>query len=300
MKRREPRREEQHLITPVVGVVLVLVFAAWGAQQAAIKIGNGEMAPVFQAGLRSIGATALLTVWSVFAGQPPWKMGLKVWEIIALGVLFTLDFGLLYLGLDLTSASRGTILYYTGPLMMALGAFVLVPGERVGRVGVLGLVIAFAGTGLILGRAGFAGTASLAGDALCLAGAAAWAATILLIKSTSLVSVPASAALYFQLAGSAVLLPALSLLIGESWDVPKTPAPLAALAFQIVVVAFASYLVFFRLLKTYPLSTLSAWTFLVPVFGIATSAAILNEPISTPFFAGAAMVITGLALVTRR
>ncbi len=283
--------------------LLVLVFAAWGAQQAAIKIGNAEMAPIFQAGLRSLGATLLLTLWFALRGSPPWRMGVRPWEALALGLLFTLDFALLFLGLDQTTASRGTILYYTGPILIAVGAAALLPAERIGRRGIAGFVLAFAGVAAVLWRNAPSGDGdgggALAGDLLCLSAAAAWAATILLVKTTRLVEVPASAALYFQLAGSAVALPLVSLVAGESWSLPRGTAALSALGFQVIVVAFASYLVFFWMLRRYAAATLSAFSFLAPVFGVLFGAALLGDAVTPSFALGALLVVTGLYLVTR-
>ncbi len=280
--------------------VLVLVFAVWGAQQVAIKVGNAEMAPIYQAGLRSIGATLLLTLWFSLRGSPPWRMGVRPWEAAALGLLFTLDFALLFLGLDQTTASRGTILYYTGPIMIAAGAAAILPAERIGRKGIAGFVLAFVGVGVVLWRGErTAEGGALIGDLLCLGAAAAWAATILLIKTTRLVEVPASAALYFQLLGSAFALPLVSLAVGESWSLPRSPEAISALGFQIVLVAFASYLVFFWMLKRYAAATLSAYSFLAPVFGVLISAALLGDAITLSFGLGALLVVAGLYLVTK-
>ena len=46
------------------------------------------------------------------------------------------------------------------------------------------------------------------------------------------------------------------------------PGAMWPLAFQIVVVTFASYLVWFWLLRHYPATRLSAFTLLTPVFGL--------------------------------
>lgn len=280
-------------------VVLVAVFAVWGAQQVAIKVGNEELAPIYQASLRSIIAASLMTAWFIYQGTPPWKMGVSLWQASALGALFTLDFALLFVGLDITTASRGTILYYTAPIMIAAGTALILPAERIGRLGLLGLCLAFAGVALVLWRGGSVGNGNISGDLFALGAAAAWAATILLIKTTSLINVPASAALYFQLLGSAFLLPVLSFGSGEKWTVPRHLETLTALAFQSVLVAFASYLIFFWVLKQHSASKLSAYSFLAPIFGVVFSWALLGDAITPAFLAGAVLVITGLVLVAK-
>ena len=270
-----------------------------GGQQVAIKVGNDELAPIYQASLRSIIAASLMTAWFVLRGPPIWQFGVSLWQAAALGALFSLDFALLFVGLDLTTASRGTVLYYTAPIMIAAGTAILLPAERIGKVGVLGLCMAFAGVALVLWRSNEGHDGSFTGDLLALGAAAAWALTILLIKTTSLVEVPARAALYFQLLGSAFLLPALSLAMGESWVVPRRAETLLALSFQSVLVAFVSYLIFFWVLKQYSASKLSAYSFLAPIFGVMFSWLVLGDTITGAFAVGAVLVISGLILVAK-
>ncbi|MBF9052543.1 EamA family transporter [Roseobacter sp. HKCCD9010] len=279
--------------------LLIAVFAVWGAQQVAIKIGNEELSPIYQAALRSIVAATLMTIWFLIRGTPPWKMGVSMWQAAALGALFSLDFALLFVGLDLTTASRGTILYYTAPIMIAAGTALILPEERIGRIGTIGLATAFAGVALVLWRGNSGHDGNFTGDLFALGAAAAWAVTILLIKTTSLIHVPASAALYFQLLGSAVLLPILSLALGETWIVPQQVDTYWALGFQSFLVAFASYLIFFWVLKQYSASKLSAYSFLAPIFGVMFSWKILGDEITPAFLGGSVMVIAGLVLVTK-
>ncbi len=102
--------------------VLVVLCAIWGLQQVAIKVANTDISPVLQAGFRSLGAVALLMTWAAFRGQHLIG-GRADWpSALAIGLLFTSNHVLLFIGLDLTSASRGVVLYYTAPFFVALGA----------------------------------------------------------------------------------------------------------------------------------------------------------------------------------
>ncbi|WP_158259831.1 DMT family transporter [Phyllobacterium phragmitis] len=281
-------------------VLMILIFALWGGQQVAIKIGNTELAPIFQAGIRSIGASVLMTMWFLVKGTPPWRMGVGPGAAALLGVLFTLDFALLFLGLNETTASRGTILYYTGPIMIAVGAAVILPSERIGRLGIAGFGLAFLGVLAVLWRnETIANHTSITGDLLCLGAAAAWASTILVIKVTRLIHVPANAVLYFQLLGSAIALPLLSYLVGEEWSAPQSAVVVQAVLFQVVFVAFLSYLVFFWMLQRFSAGTLSAYSFLAPVFGVLLSNQLLGEQVSPLFAIGTLMVVCGLYLVAK-
>ena len=62
--------------------------------------------------------------------------------------------------------------------------------------------------------------------------------------------------------------------------VEPAPALAASLAFQAVVVAFVSYLVWFWLLRRYPATVMSSFTFLTPVFALLLGVGLLGEPLT--------------------
>jgi drug/metabolite transporter (DMT)-like permease len=78
-----------------------------------------------------------------------------------------------------------------------------------------------------------------------------------------------------------------------------TPLTGWAMAFQIVVVVVASYLAWFWLLRHYPASRLSAFTFLTPVFGLILGGVTLGEPLTMELVGALALVAVGIALVNR-
>src|SRR6185437_1008552 len=78
------------------------------------------------------------------------------------------------------------------------------------------------------------------------------------------------------------------------------PLAIAALAYQAVVVAFASYLAWFWLIAHYPASRLSAFSFLAPVLGVLAGGLLLGERV-TPALGGALLLVAlGIWLVNRR
>jgi drug/metabolite transporter (DMT)-like permease len=105
--------------------------------------------------------------------------------------------------------------------------------------------------------------------------------------------------LFYQLAGAAIALLALAALTGEPGLTRPTPLVLGALAYQTLVIAFASYLAWFRLLTRYPASQMAAFTFWTPLVGLAGGAILLGEPVSGALIGGAALVAAGIYLVNR-
>ena len=127
-----------------------------------------------------------------------------------------------------------------------------------------------------------------------------WGAATLVIKVTGLAHISAEKILFYQLAVSALLLTPASLLLGEPLPDLSQPPVLFALGYQIVVVSFASYIVWFWLITQYAPSNLAAFTFLTPVSGVLFGALILDEPVTGPILAALALIGGGIYLVNRR
>jgi drug/metabolite transporter (DMT)-like permease len=67
-----------------------------------------------------------------------------------------------------------------------------------------------------------------------------------------------------------------------------------------VIVAFASYLAWFWLLRHYLAARLSVLSFLTPLFGMLSGVVFLSEPLSARFAAAALLIAAGIALVNLR
>ena len=74
----------------------------------------------------------------------------------------------------------------------------------------------------------------------------------------------------------------------------------AALLFQVVIVTFASYLLWFWLVRHYPATRLSSFTMLTPVFGLLLGAVLLAEPVTARLLIALATVAAGIYLVNRK
>ena len=90
------------------------------------------------------------------------------------------------------------------------------------------------------------------------------------------------------------------MLLREPGVVAVTPVVIASLFYQGVVVAFASYLVWFWLLTRYYAARLSVFSFLTPLFGVIAGVVVLSEPITPAFIGAVAMVGVGIYLVNVR
>ena len=284
-----------------MGLMLV-VCMAWGLQQVALKATATDVAPLLQIALRSgiaAGLVAFLMFWRgerLSLRDGTWRPGVLV------GVLFALEYLLVGEGLRHTSAAHMVVFLYTAPVFAALGLHRKLPAERLQPRQWAGIGLAFSGIALAFfgrGEPLTTGTATgmLWGDALGLLAGAAWGATTVVVRTSQLANAPATQTLLYQLVAAFVLLLLAAVVLGQAGFKP-TPLAWGNLAFQALVVSFASFLVWFWLLRHYLASQMGVLSFMTPLFGVAFGVWLLNEPLEPSFLAGAALVLAGIVLVS--
>jgi drug/metabolite transporter (DMT)-like permease len=287
-------RVDAFAASTLVGLCLI-----WGLSQVAVKVANLGLQPVFQGGVRSLLGTVLVILWCRFRGISLTTRDGTLTAGIVAGLLFGLEFILLYVALDYTSVSRGIVFLYVAPIVVAIGAHFLIPGERLTPIRIAGFVAAFAGIVLCFSdRLSVPSPEAWIGDLLCLIGAFAWGATTLVIKTSTLNRTRPEKVLAYQLAVSAVMMLVLAPLFGpfiREFD----SLVAAAFLYQVLVVVAASYLAWFWLLAHYPASQLSAFTFLSPLFAVIFGALLLSEPVSHWLVLALGLVGFGIFLVNR-
>jgi drug/metabolite transporter (DMT)-like permease len=283
----------------IAALIMVGLTLSWGLNQVSVKLALPEIPPFIQATVRSIGAFAIIAAWARWRGVSLNIRDGTLLAGIAAGVLFGIEFLLIFPGLKLTAASRATLFIYTAPFFVALGSGWLL-GEKLRAVQWLGLFCSFAGLVVAFGVPDASrGGMQLVGDLMMVGAGAAWGATTLVIKATTLRSAPAEKVLAYQLAVSIPMLAVGMLLMGERLDHMPGAVSLGWLAYQTFWVVSLTYAVWFAMVQRYSASRLSAFTFLTPLFGVASGHFVLGEPISWAFGLAVALVIVGLILVNR-
>lgn len=283
-------------------LLLVGCCALWGVNQVAAKIALADLPPLLQAALRSLGAALLLALWARWRGLAVWRNEGTLRSGLAAGALFAVEFACLFVGLQYTTASRMVVFLYLSPFVVALGMPLVARSERLDTMQTLGLVVAFAGVVWAFAE-GFvapaAGPRQWLGDALGIAAGVLWGLTTLVLRGGRLANALPEKALLYQLGVSAVALAAASAAAGEPLPQHVSAAAWLALAFQTVVVTFASYLVWFWLIRHYPATRVAAFTLLTPLFGLLAGVALLGEPLTLRLLLATVAVSCGIALVNR-
>lgn len=280
--------------------IVVFLCLCWGFNQVAVKLALTDIPPLTQAWIRSAGAALIIWIYARTRGISLELRGETLKAGLLAGVLFGLEFVLIYRGLLFTTASRATLFIYVAPFVVVLGSHFLVPDDRFRWTQWAGLLMSFAGLLLAFGLPTPAANANqLLGDVLALGGGIAWGLTTLVVKSSSLARAAPEKTLQYQLVVSAPMLAAAAFIFGE--HIAQMPGAVAvtSLVYQTVWVVALTFLIWFTMVAKYSASRLSAFTFLTPLFGVFAGHLVLGDPI-TPAFAGAvALVIGGLILVNR-
>jgi drug/metabolite transporter (DMT)-like permease len=179
----------------------------------------------------------------------------------------------------------------------------VVPGETLRRIQWTGLLIAFVAVALAFSE-GFRQASPVAGqwrgDALGLAAGILWGLTTLTIRATKMAAASAEKTLFYQVAVTALVAPLLSTLLGEPWRLDYSAQAWGSIALQSAVGAFASYLAWMWMLRHYPATQMSTFTFLTPVFALVFGVVLLGEPLTLKLVLALAGVAAGIVLVSRR
>ncbi len=276
-------------LSPGAVAWMLMLCLSWGFNQIAVKLALPDVPPMLQAMIRSAGALPVLLLIARLRGVRMFERDGTLGAGLFAGLLFGLEFVLLFHGLKLTSASRAVVFLYTAPFFVALGSYQFL-GERLRASQWGGLALSFAGVALAIGvpQANVDGRVLL-GDLLVVGGGALWAATTLVVKTTSLLRAPPEKALGYQVAVSVPILGFAAWIWGETLTRVPGPLALSLMAYQAIWVVGLTFLIWFALVRTYSASKLSAFSFITPLFGVVASYVIMQDTL-TPIFGVAALV----------
>jgi drug/metabolite transporter (DMT)-like permease len=281
--------------------LFVLLCVIWGSTWLVIKVGYGGLGPFNVAALRFAIAAAVFAL-IVPLQRARWPASRTEWALVVWvgAVLYAADYGLIYWGEQFIESGLTAILFATLPLMTALLAHVYVPGERMTMRKLAGTVLAFAGVVALFAdhlRIDVAKAwpmLAIVASAWCAAGAGVASKRYGGSLHPAALNAPA------MLVG-AILLAAASLLAGDGFTVPLDAATWWAVLYLAIVGSVVTFLIYFDLLKTWSVTTLSFISVFTPVVALMLGFVFLDERPTAWTGLGAALILTGVALaVTER
>ena len=279
--------------------LLVLLCLIWGLNATAIKFSIEGIAPIFCAGLRSVIATGCLVIWMAWKRLELFPG--RLLDGMLIGLMFGAEFGLIYTAVIYTTTSSAWILLYTSPFFHALGAHFFLAADRLTPRKSGGLVLSFTGILILLSKhLELPSIQEFGGDLMAICAAAIWAMTTIYIKRRMVAVVSPYHTLFYQTLFSIPILFLLSFAFQETPIQKINSLILVSLAYQSVLIAFFSYLMWFYLIHNYPVSRVSSFSFLTPVFATIAGIVLLNEPLALRVILSLIFVSIGIYIVNRK
>ena len=285
---------------------LVSPFFFWGTAMIVMKAVLPQTAPLFLGAFRLIPAGLLVLAAAAVLGRSQ-PRSWRAWGGILLFALVdgTLFQGFLVTGLARTQAGLGSVMIDSQPLVVALLAWWLY-GEVIGLWGWLGLALGLTGIAMIalppqewthLGDA----WAQVAGHGewWMLLAAVAMAIGTVMMRWLSCWVDPVVATGWHLVLGGLPLLALSGLWEGAAWSHLNAWGWLG-MAYSAVLGSAASYGLFFYLAAQGNLTSLSALTFLTPVFALTFGALFLGETLTLWQLSGVILTLISITIVNQR
>lgn len=299
---------------------LIAPFFLWGTAMVAMKGIIPETAPFFLATMRLLPAGILVLAVALMTGRST-QITVRGWLWIGLFGLVdgTLFQGFLAQGLVRTGAGLGSVMIDSQPLAVALMARWLF-GEQVGPLGWVGLGFGIAGisllglpddwiTGLFQGQ--FTPSEIPAdgltllrllfdqGEWLMLMAALSMAVGTILIRYVSQHADPVVATGWHMVLGGIPLAMASGFLEDNAWQ-GLGLSGWGAIAYSTILGSALAYGLFFYLASKGSLTSLSALTFLTPVFALLFGNLFLGEVLSRVQWGGVGLTLISIYLINQR
>ena len=271
---------------------MLWITAAWGACFVAIRWGLRDAPVLWFAALRSLVAGVVLLAVAV-AQRRPMPRGTRNWRLIGLLAVTNaaLAFAAMFAGVAGLATGTAAVLANAQPLLILLPAWWLY-GERLTVHTAVGAALGFIGLIVVAVPSGCG-----AGAWLSILAATAITAGTLVARRLDDADVVQIAGWHFLLGGVLLVLAAAA--IEGPATIDWTPRFVITLAFLGIVGTAAAYWAWFVETLRSPLSSLTAWTFLTPVFGVLFGYLLTSERLGRWTSVGIVLVLTSLAVALR-
>jgi drug/metabolite transporter (DMT)-like permease len=286
-------------------LLFVLASVAFGTAFVGIKAGLAHIPPLLFAALRyDVGACVLLAFvyWRGGYWHPRTRGDLT--SVLVAGVLLSgLNAALLFVGQQYVTTGTAAVVFSLVPVLAPLFALPLLPGERVERVGLLGILLGLVGVGVVVGPASVftstGGTVALGVGLIGSAAALAALGSVLLRRVPR--SIPGLSMTAWSLGLAALLVHALSLLRGETpADVDPTVTALLAVLWVGLPATALAFPAYYGLIDRAGPVRANLISYTVPLVATAAGAVVLGESIPARTALGFVIIVVGFALIERR
>jgi len=278
----------------------VLLCVIWGSTWLVIKIGYGGLGPFNVAALRFVIAGGVLAVIVPVLGAR-WPRSRGEWLLILwVGmVLFGADYGLIYWGEQFLDSGLTAILFATLPLITVAFAHLYIPGDRITARKLTGTLLAFVGVVALFGESLQVDLNTL-GPMVAIIVAAVCAAAAGVASKRHGSSLHAAALNAPAMLVGGIVLAVAAIASGEGLRVPSDAKTWAAISYLAIAGSVVTFLIYFSLLKTWSVTSLSFISVFTPVIALALGFVFLGERPTLWTAIGAVLILAGVVLALTR
>jgi drug/metabolite transporter (DMT)-like permease len=279
-------------------LLLLSLVLIWAVSWPVIKVGVGQISPIWYGCLRYAIAALILFGLVAVRGELALPPRADLPLVIISGALQMAAYSALTgLSLTILPPGRASVLAFSTPVLVApLAAWRL--GERVNSRMAAGVIIGCAGIVIIASPSFAVGGKQATAYAMLMGAAAAWAVTIVTVRGHRFISSALSLAPWQMLIAAALLFPVA--ISAEGLPARFTLLGAATLTYVAPVATAFAYWAVVEAGRKFAASTISMALLATPSVGLLISAWALDEPISTSLLIGLALTAAGIRLTIAR
>lgn len=285
------------------GGLFLLLSILWGTAFVAIKAGLAFVPPVLFAALRYDVAGAIMLGYAAYGGGY-WRPRTRGdWTTVLVGatLVIALYNAFLFVGEQGVTSGVAAILVATNPLLATAFSRGILPSERLTLAGTVGLLLGFAGVGLVArpSRAALLASDVIAPGLVLLAAASVALGSVLVQRIDGGISTEGTVA--WSTALGAVLLHAASLgLPSESLARAQfTTGALVAVGYLAVLASAVGYLIYFDLLDRLGAIEINLVSYATAIVAAVAGWLVLGETLDPLSLVGFLAILLGFALLKR-
>lgn len=265
-----------------------------GSSFAVGKIGLAFMSPLLLVGIRFTLAGLLMALFVILLKRKHPREGSEWFKFIVIGFFQTAGvMGAVFLSMRTITAGEASILVFTSPLLVVVFGTVFAK-TRYRWIQWIGVIAGFIGVFITLG-------ASLSlqevGTLLGFYAAVSWTIATFLLKKWGPSFDTWVLTAYQMLFGGLMVLGA-SFFLEEVHFIVE-PTSLFIIIWLAIMASIVQFAIWFYLLEKEEPGKVSAFLFLVPLFGVLTGWLLLDEPLHFSTLGGGSLIFLGIYLVNR-
>ncbi len=272
----------------------------WSGNPVGTKLGLLDTTPLRLGWMRFLAGGVVVLVYSLITKKSFKLKRHEYLPLFVLGILFSVQLIFLNVGQSYTQASHAILIFTTYPLWAGIIAHFIVPGDKLNKFRILGVITAYLGIVVVfLSNFSESSYDYIIGDFLCLI-----CAILLAIRQIFISNLGQSIAQHKMLASQAIFGILIFIIGSYIFENPSnsffTKNIVISVVYTGIIIAGFAFMAQHWLLRTYLPSGVIFLSLTQPIFGVLLSWIILNEEIGLELYIGSILVIIGSGLAQKK